>query len=172
MNSFPFLSTITVPYQPNFLTQLKQKCKIQAEPYASVSKATPNCLLCKVGLILFPCPEQVQIQNSLVLMQLLGLDQPWHICYQATTEQQGQQSQTLPMRSDQQQLAPTWAILHSLPVCPKQDHHCGSPTCWKPAGARSSCFVWKQHCQQAPSCPGNNSLLLGLADAPDLAISI
>lgn len=38
MNSFQFLSTITAPYQPNFLNQLKQKCKIQPELDASVSK--------------------------------------------------------------------------------------------------------------------------------------
>lgn len=53
MNSFQFISTITAPYQPNFLTQLKQKCKMQPEVDASISKVTPDCLQCHPSYALF-----------------------------------------------------------------------------------------------------------------------
>lgn len=52
-NSLQFISTITAPYQPNFLTQLKLKCIIQPEVDASISKVMPDCLQCHPSYALF-----------------------------------------------------------------------------------------------------------------------
>lgn len=91
------------------------QCPFPETPLGAMSSLRQTIThLCNTGLGLFPCPGWEQIQNSLELMPPLGLHQQWGLGYKATAEQQGQgscfkQSQKLPARSGQHQLALRWA---------------------------------------------------------------